>query len=166
MGMLEANEFVCELYAAASRAGYGWAKPRHEEDEGCHRFSAQIVPPEWQRQERPEVELHLHDNGEGSSLTFAVPLYVEPHWDGFAMAAKAQNILAEQDEDGYAGEVSVQYHVDQEGVPQLEGVWVEVSWELEAYVRGERGLDFDWAFESLTGTLKALAELVRHSVHD
>ena len=164
--MLEANDLVCALYEAAGRAGYGWEKPRHEapeQDAGCYRFFSAIRPSDWQRKDLIELQLHLHPDGEDNTLSFAIPLCVEPHWDGFGVAAKAQNRLADADEEeGYAGEVSVQYRVTDEGVPELEGVWVELSWEIDEWVDGRRPLDFDWAFEDLGVRIRALGDLARN----
>ncbi len=169
--MLEINELVCALYEAAVRAGCRWSKPRHEGpqpgEEGCYRFFAAVAPADWQRSEPIEVQLHVHADGEDNSLSFAIPLAVEPHWNGFAVAAKAQNRLADADEEeGYAGEVSVQYRVSDEGVPELEGVWVELSWEIDEWVKGQRELNFDWAFEDLFLRIRALGELVRNQVRE
>ncbi len=163
--MLEVNELVCALYEASARADCRWEKPRHEvepQDDGCYRFFASVSPSDWQRRDPVEVQLHVHADAQDCSLSFSVPLAVEPHWNGFAIAAKAQNRLAEADEDeGYAGEVSVQYRVTDEGVPELEGVWVELSWEIDEWVSGQRELTFDWAYEDLTKRLRALGDLLQ-----
>jgi hypothetical protein len=169
--VLEVNELVCALYEAAQRAGCRWEKPRHEAPDsaepGCYRFFAAIAPSDWQRKDLIELQLHVHPDGEDSTLSFAIPLCVEPHWDGFAVAAKAQNRLADADEEeGYAGEVSVQYRVTDEGVPELEGVWVELSWEIDEWVSGQRPLDFEWAFEDLQGRIRALGDLARNTVRE
>lgn len=165
--VVEVNEMVVALYEAATRSGCRWDRPRHEAEEGCYRFFSSVSPLDWQLQEPIEVQLHVHPGGEESSLSFAIPLYVEPHWNGFTIAAKAQNRLAEADDDeGYAGEVSVQYRVNDEGIPELEGVWAELSWEVGDWVSGERPLQFDWAFEDLERRLQALGDLVGNSVRD
>ena len=168
--MLEVNELVCALYEAAVRAGCRWEKPRHEAesgDEGCYRFFAAISPSDWQRHDLIEVQLHVHADGRDSSLSFGIPLAVEPHWNGFTVAAKAQNRLADADEEeGYAGEVSVQYRVTDEGVPELEGVWAELSWEIDEWVSGQRELTFDWAFEDLEKRIRALGDLVQNPVRE
>ncbi len=169
--MLEINELVCALYESAVRAECRWSRPRHEGfdpgEEGCYRFFAAVSPADWQRRDPIELQLHMHADGEDNSLSFAIPLAVEPHWNGFAVAAKAQNRLADADEDeGYAGEVSVQYRVNDEGVPELEGVWVELSWEVDEWVRGDRPLTFDWAFEDLSKRIEALGDLVQNPVRE
>lgn|GEM_PF-5845829 len=169
--MLEINELVCALYEAAVRAGCRWEKPRHEAaepgEEGCYRFFAAISPADWQRRDLLEVQLHVHADGQDSSLSFGIPLAVEPHWNGFTVAAKAQNRLADADEEeGYAGEVSVQYRVTDEGVPELEGVWAELSWEIDDWVSGHRELSFDWAFEDLQKRIRALGDLVQNPVRE
>ena len=53
-----------------------------------------------------------------------------------------------------------------EGVPELEGVWVELSWEIDDYVSGTRELSFDWAFEDLQKRLRALGDLVQNPVRE
>jgi hypothetical protein len=169
--VLEINEVVCALYEAAQRCGYRWEKPRHEtpdpSEPGCYRFFAAVCPPDWQRKDMIELQLHMHADGEDNTLSFAIPLCVEPHWDGFGVAAKAQNRLADADEEeGYAGEVSIQYRVSDEGVPELEGVWVEISWEIDDWVSGRRPLEFDWAFEDLVGRIHALGDLARNPVRE
>jgi hypothetical protein len=168
--VVEVNEVVCALYEAAGRSGFRWERPRHEAPEpgeGCYRFFASICPPDWQRKDMIELQLHMHPDGQDNTLSFAIPLWVEPHWDGFAVAAKAQNRLAEADEEeGYAGEVSIQYRVNDEGVPELEGVWVEITWEIDEWVTGERPLDFDWAFEDLEMRIRALGDLAKNPVRE
>jgi hypothetical protein len=168
--LLEVNELVWALHEAATRAGCRWEKPRHEVEsgeEGCYRFFAAISPADWQRRDLVELQLHVHPDGRDCSLSFAIPLAVEPHWNGFHVAATAQNRLADADDDeGYAGEVSVQYRVTDEGVPELEGVWAELSWEVDDYVNGRRENTFDWAFEDLQKRIRALGDLVQNQVRE